>query len=170
MRTSCCVILLLLGLLPWLAQADVICDGVDDDANTGIAFSTFASATTATLVVSFTPAGAALTGGDNCYYGEATLGIYQNGAFSGDIGIFRNGSFFGQDRLCGFNYDGTEDVIASVYTSGVRQHAALVHTGGNLTLYVNGAQVGSPIASGNTGNTSATLRICLGASRLDNPS
>ena len=170
MRTRFLVVLLLLSLLPWLARADVLCDGVDDDANSGLSLLTFGSAATVTFVAVVRPTGAAASGGTECYFGESILVIYQNGGFSGDIGVFRNGNLGGLDRLCGFNYDGTTTVVLpATYTANTLYHLALVHGGGTLTFYVNGVSVGSS-SSGNTFGTAGTVRLCAGLARVDNTS
>lgn len=63
-------------------------------------------------------------------------------------GISR-GVLQGQDRLWIWNYDGNYDMIALPYTVGQWTHIALVHSGGMLHAYQNGALVGS-VPSGAT--------------------
>jgi hypothetical protein len=63
-------------------------------------------------------------------------------------GISR-GVLQGQDRLWVWNYDGNYDMIAVEYTAGQWTHIALVHSGGLLHAYKDGALVGS-VASGVT--------------------
>jgi hypothetical protein len=63
-------------------------------------------------------------------------------------GISR-GVINGQDRLWIWNYDGTFDSVGVAYTPGVWIQVTLVHGGGLLSAYKNGALVGS-VPSGAT--------------------
>ena len=55
----------------------------------------------------------------------------------------------GQDRIWVWNYDGNFDMIGIPYSAGEWAHIALVHSGGMLRAYKNGALVGS-VSSGAT--------------------
>jgi Concanavalin A-like lectin/glucanases superfamily len=159
MRTWLCVAVLVLGLVPWLAWADLVCDGIDDKADTSLAFSTFASASTGTLVLWYQPTGTANSQGAACFEGERIYVIYSAG--SGDLGLYRNANLSGNDRLCASNFTGTEQLVSAAYTVNTWTHLAWVHGGGNLSLYKDGTLMGT-VASGNTGNVSTFLKLCQG--------
>ncbi len=64
-------------------------------------------------------------------------------------GVFPEGSFNSQDRIWVFNYDGNIDQVGVQYTIGEWMHIAMVHNGGIMNVYKNGALVGS-VNSGTT--------------------
>jgi Concanavalin A-like lectin/glucanases superfamily len=154
---------LLLLLLLWAPalRADVECDGVDDDLDTGLALSNFLSASTGTYMLWYKPLGTASSnGGAECFPGEFLMGDLGNGGgtFSG---LFRNGNLSGTDRLCAWNYDGSVDQIVSTYTTGTWTHLTWQHSGGNLLFYKDGALVSST-ASGDTSSLANQVRLCNG--------
>jgi len=156
-------LLVILLLLSPLASADVVCDGVDDDLTTGVALSSFLSATTGTLEVWYKPTGTASAGfgSPDCYPGEFLLGDMSSGGAT-HLSISRNGNLSSTDRLCVWNDDGGFDQIVSTYTVDTWTHLVWVHTGGNLLMYKDGALVSST-ASGNTTALTAEVRMCNGA-------
>jgi Concanavalin A-like lectin/glucanases superfamily len=147
-------------LLPGLVRAAVTCDALDDDLSTSLPLSTFITNPTGSAVVVVVPTGTPTTAGSgaDCYNGEWVLADGGGGPY---FGIYRHPSFGGGDRFCGYNWDGSADTTAAPYTPGVRIHLALVHTGGTLALYTNGALTGT-VASGDTEALTRTLRACGG--------
>lgn len=90
--------------------------------------------------------------------GDILIGNAHWGIARADIG--------GADRLWLYNNDGNEERVGIPYASGEWAHLALVHAGGSLNAYKNGALVGS-VSSGNTAND-ADLLIGSGfAGQLD---
>lgn len=146
-----------------LCHADVVCDGVDDDLTTGVALSSFLSATTGTLEVWYKPTGTASAGfgSADCYPGEFLLGDMSSGGAT-HLSISRNGNLSSTDRVCVWNDDGGFDQIVSTYSVNTWTHLVWVHTGGNLLMYKDGALVSST-ASGNTIDLTAQVRMCNGA-------
>jgi hypothetical protein len=152
--------LLLLGALT--VQADVVCDGIDDDLDTNSALSNFMSATTGSMHVVYKPTGTASgTASPDCYLGEFVLGDMSD---AGDttVGILRHGNLSGVDRVCVWQYTGSFQQVVSAYTTGAWTDLWWVHTGGNLAMYKDGALVSST-ASGNTSALTRKVRMCNGA-------
>jgi hypothetical protein len=149
-------LILLVCLWCAVAHADVSCDGVDDELSSGISISTFLSAATGSLVLTYAPTGAAASNGStSCGYGESLLSDGSGGL----MGLFRNGDLAGADRLCAYNWDGVDASIGATYTVNVRTHLAWVHGAGTLLLYKDGVLVTS-VASGDTTSLTSSLRLC----------
>lgn len=70
------------------------------------------------------------------------------------LGIFQ-ATIGGLDRLWVYNYDGNEDRVGVTYTLGAWVNIILIHSGGTLFAYKDGALVSS-VASGNTQVVSST--------------
>lgn len=125
-------------------------DGVDDvvalnaNANT-ILGSGWASGKTAELWAYPTGFATSVT---NAADGDILIGNAHWGIARADIG--------GADRLWLYNNDGSEERVGIPYASGEWAHLALVHAGGSLNAYKNGALVGS-VLSGNTANDADLL-------------
>jgi hypothetical protein len=155
--------LLALLLFSRVALADVICDGVDDDMDTGVAISNFLSVSAGTMMLWYKPTGTASAGvpSPDCYFGEYLLGNMEDSGAT-YVGISRNGNISSTDRLCVYNDSGSFQQILSTYTVDVWTHLAWVHTGGNLLMYKDGAQVSST-SSGDTESLANKVRLCNGA-------
>jgi hypothetical protein len=166
MRQKTTLFLLLLVSVPALAWADIELDGIDDRADTGLAFSVFASASDVTLELVFRPLGSATSadpGTDFCYLGERLFGNYDAGGAS-TMSLSRNGDMgAGADRLCVWSTaDGaTEEKVVTTYTTGVFTHLVATKTGGQLSLYKDGALVGS-VASGPLSDVFPQLNVGQG--------
>jgi hypothetical protein len=152
----CCILLVCVWCA--VAQADVTCDGIDDDLTTGRPTSEFLTLPTGALVLLYVPTGTANSAGTLCYQGENLMseGSGQR------VGLFRNGNLAGVDRLCAYNDAGAPTEVATAYTANVRTHLAWVHSGGSLLLYKDG-QLVSSVTSGDTFDLSTSLRLCLNA-------
>ncbi|MFH2028017.1 MAG: LamG domain-containing protein, partial [Nanoarchaeota archaeon] len=83
------------------------------------------------------------------------------GDWSGGWLEITRGTIGGADRIWVYNYDGSEDRVGIPYTNDEWTYVTLVHTGGQLYGYKNGALVGS-IASGNTGDMAGDILIGAG--------
>jgi hypothetical protein len=153
--------LLCVLLVPLSALADVSCDGVDDDFTTNLGLSTFLTDTTGTLVLTYMPTGTPAYAYSSCPGGEFLVSDAPGGPW---LGIYRHGNydFAVEDRLCIYNWDGSNDFIPVAYSVGVRTHLVWVHSGGQLLFYKDGALVTS-IPSGTTPDVSHPLRVCGGA-------
>ncbi len=155
------VLCLLLGLA-LSGHADVVCDGVDDDMDTGVALSSFLSATTGTMMVWYKPTGTASgTASPDCYLGEFLLGDMSD-AGATTAAIVRHGNLSSTDRVCVWQYAAGFTQVVSAYTVNVWTHLVWVHTGGNLLMYKDGVLVSS-VASGNTDALTRKVRMCNGA-------
>jgi Concanavalin A-like lectin/glucanases superfamily len=155
-RLVCLILSLLLLCQP--VHASMICDGVNDDLTSGLAISTFLSASTGSMSLWYKPTGTASSGASPCWGGEFLMGAETGGVNSLSLG--RNGNYFGSvDRLCAYNFSSTEDAVSVAYTANAWTHLAWVHTGGSLLLYKDGALVTST-ASGNTASVAEHLRLC----------
>ena len=108
-------------------------DGTNDYITTDTALSNFISASNATVAIWLAPTGA--TEADAASFtGAAAIGDR-----SGFIGIYRT-SIAGTDRIWAFNWDANgEDRAGATYNVDEWTHIALVHTGGTLSIYKNGA-------------------------------
>ena len=158
-----CVLLLLLLLMAHVrpATGDIICDGADDDLESGLSLSTFMSASTGSLLFWYKPTGTpSWSTTTNCYDGERTIGNWDVTA-GNYMGIYRHGNLGGNDRLCAWNWDGDEDLVEAAYVPGAWTHLAWVHSGGTLDFYKDGVLQGS-VPSGNTENITETFRVCTG--------
>lgn len=150
------LILILLGL-PVYSYSAIDCDGVDDYALTTANLDTFKTGGTGTWMAWFTPTGANPAGGATCV-NSATPKIL--GAASGSnaqrITLGRRGA----TDLCGSNFDGTTDQLIATYAGvNTTNHLAMVHTGGNIELFLNGVSTGST-ASGDTTTHASPLFAC----------
>lgn len=152
-------------LLTAVAQADVECDGIDDNVLSTTNVTTFMSSSTGTMTLWYKPTGTASTVNQTCTGGEALLADVDPGLVDyGYLGLYRNPDLGGLDRICGFNDDlGGQDIVATTYTANAWTPLAWEHTGGNLNLYKDGVLV-STIASGDTstGLGANDLHMCAG--------
>jgi Concanavalin A-like lectin/glucanases superfamily len=158
MRIRWLVVLLLVGLWPWLAWADMASDGIDDDATTGLALSTFLSASSGSYGVWFKPTGSAPAGGSDCYNGRFIFGDMTGS--TGETGLYRNNNFLGTgDRLCGQANDGTtRGQFGAAYSAGTWYLLGWVHVGGQFAFYVNGVLLGTQ-SVGAISSLSAQVRL-----------
>lgn len=124
-----------------LAWGGIVLDGIDDYGDSNTALSAFITASTASMSVWYMPTGDAPVGA--CNDASATLII-------GDTQGFWKINRRSGPQVCVGNSDGAIDVVQTAYTVNVPTHIVLVHTGGNILMYKDGAQVGSPVASGDT--------------------
>ncbi len=87
-------------------------------------------------------------------YGNARI-MGDGFAYAG-LHCFKSGSNL---TFQAYNYSGAEQFAAATITGGIGSWAvvAMKHSGGQLRIYVNGVQVGSPVASGNTDVTTGTM-------------
>ncbi len=129
-------------------------DGATTSINTNRVTSSIISATEGTLSIWAYPTGSAPTG-TNTYHGQAL--IADTGGFTGlyrtDIG--------GLDRVWAFNWDGTDDRVGTTYSVDAWNHFVWVHQGGILSIYKDGAFVGST-TSGSTASLGTGVHIGVG--------
>ncbi len=125
-------------------------DGINDHIDTNLALSNFITSTEGSFSVWAKPSVAGTNEGQS-YTGDMIVsGTYFAGISQASIG--------GEDRLWAFNWDGGEDRVGATYNVGEWVHLTWVHGGGQLSLYKNGALVGS-VPSGNTQNLGVEVRI-----------
>ena len=109
------------------------------------------------MMVWYTSAGAEPTGSD-------CAGSTSQAIVGGDDGSFQYLYITRKDvnEVCGGNRDGTYDHVSIPYAgSGTTSHIAIVHTGGNISVYHNGALINT-IASGNTESVATAVHVCDG--------
>jgi len=128
-------------------------DGSDDVITTGVATSEFFSASTKTISAWLQSTGTSPVE-TAAYDGQAIISCER--AY---WGIFR-ASIGGDDRIWIYNWDEDENEgkIGITYNNDEWLYVTLVHNGGNLYAYKNGALVGS-IASGDTDDITNNLVI-----------
>lgn len=163
MLHSLIVLLVLLAMVPSVL-ADVDCDGVDDNLKNATTVGSFYSTTTATLMLWMRPTGVGgSSGSGGCEDGERWWGDVEVGV-GGSLLIVRNDDYppGSLDRLCVKNTASGTQVIATPYTLDAWTHVALVHTGGNLLMYKDGALVSSTASGTSTGSASALMHLCGG--------
>lgn len=138
-----------------IASADVVCN-TDDSLSTAVASSNFFSVSTGTITAWYTGTSAGTTAG-TCWQGRTIVGDV-------DKNFIIAHRFSGANQFCGYNFDGTSDLVVSgTITLDTAYHLTWVHTGGNILFYVNGASVGTT-ASGNTSSLTGALAICTAGS------
>ena len=165
LSTRVSTLVLILLLCARLVHADIVCDGVDDDLTSGVALSTFMSGTTGSMMLWYQPTGTPnWSNTTECFEGERTLGDFAlvDGSYAG---IYRHGNLNGNDRLCAYHWDGTEDRVEAAYTTNAWTHLAWVHSGGSLTFYKDGLSQGV-VSSGTTALLTGNFRVCLGIADL----
>lgn len=154
---QCLSLLFVLLLFPGLALADIACDGTDDSLSTAVATSSFFSVSLGSMTAWYTPTATGTTAG-TCWQGRTIVGDVDKSL------ILAHRVDSGNEQLCGYNFDGTSDnVIGPTFSLNTSHHLAWVHTGGNLTFYVDGSAIGT-VASGNTTSLAGALAICTAGS------
>jgi len=128
-------------------------DGSDDVATNSSALSNFVSATTGTIACWYRPVGspanhASATNALDCIVGET----------GGLLGLFRGTIAGANDKIYAYNWDGNDDRVGFSYTVNEWVHCAWRHTGANLYVYKNGAEMGS-VASGTTTGLTGTIQV-----------
>lgn len=150
-------LLLVLLLVPGIVHADVACDGTDDSLSTAVATSSFFSVSLGSMTAWYTPTATGTTAG-TCWEGRTIVGDLDKNL------ILAHRVDSGNEQLCGYNFDGTSDnVIGPVFSLNTSHHLAWVHTGGNLTFYVDGTAIGT-VASGDTAGLTSALALCAAGS------
>lgn len=120
-------------------------DGTDDRVTTGVALSTYISASTASISAWIRPTG--VSSADADVYDLAPAVIDE----SRYIGILVGNDTAGNtgDKLWAYNWDGNTDQAGIEYDKNRWTHAVLVHDGGTLSLYKDG-KFASSTPSGDT--------------------
>jgi Concanavalin A-like lectin/glucanases superfamily len=154
--TPISLMLLFVLLAPGRSPGDVVCDAVNDELTTGVAQSTFMSASTGTFMLWFKPTGAADGSGATCNFAQFVMGFSSSANYGA---LMRNANYGGTDSLCAFNFSGGYNSIGTAYTVNAWTHLAWVHGGGNISLYKDGTLVSST-ASGNTDDVTQNLQVC----------
>lgn len=118
---------LLVCLLALPLRADVLCDGTDDSVTTGLALSTFITASAFTVMgwtnVAFTPPSALI-----CWRGAAITSDA-----GGVVLLGRKNS----SNFCGYAFDGSDHELTASSSAGWH-HLALRLSSGTLALFVDG--------------------------------
>lgn len=134
--------LILVFCLPFWIFGGVDLDGVNDEITTGVAISSFITASAGTMAVWVKPTGTPVST-TRYDFGEQLMGDTEM-----YISIGRS-VINGNDRITCGNWDGSPTVIEITYTADEWVHIVWRHTGGTLYGYKNGVEVSS-VASGNT--------------------
>lgn len=155
--------LLLCGLLVLshvaVTESAITCDGVDDKLTTGVAIATFLTASTGTITVWYRPTGVPGSWETGCDGGSDLLVSDEINRF---LGLHRHPNLEGTgDRLCGWNWTGAVDTVATPYSVDTWTHLAWVHGSGTLCLYKDGVQVGCT-ASPDTTQLDKQVVVCGG--------
>ena len=129
-------------------------DGNDDQVATGLAGSTFLTASAGTLALWYKPLGTSTT--QSQPYQLPAI-VAEGGGY---YGLFK-GIVGGTDAIWAYNYDGSVDQVFTTFVTGTWMHLAWVHGGGTLSLYKDGTLANS-VASGNTGSLTSLLTIGAG--------
>ena len=132
MILRCVIFALLFCLLGRPLQAGVSCGGIDDYLETGLALSTFVTASTFTAMTWIKVQGT--TGEDGECYNRAPL--------LSDAGGFLALGQTTTNLLCGSIWDGSAKTLTAA-PSAPWSHLALRLSGGSLELFVNGVTAGS---------------------------
>ena len=139
--------------VPVPSHAAVDCDGVDDAA-TGLALSTYLTASAKTLTVWYVPSGTPPAAG-SCG-NVATQSIVAHTAGISRLNIVRRTATL----VCTNHHDGAAaDQLSGTVTDGTLMHLAFTHTGGVNTLYINGV-VAQSGASGDLSTLTPLLTVC----------
>ena len=118
----------------------------------GFLFSNFCSAATCTISVWVKPTGA---GPGN--FGNAGNGTGIFVASANDFGVARSNVGSG-DQMCGYNNDGSEEHVCTNTVVDRWAHLVLVHAGGDIYFYVNGALIAAT-ATGDTVHPNNSMAI-----------
>lgn len=125
-------------------------DGTADYISTGKTVAQLMSAATGSITC-WLNSDASFFSDANPYRGECVVGDHP-GRYCGIYGQTSSGN-----KLSIYNYEGGNDTVSTVVTSGTWYHAAWRHASGTLYSSVNGS-TGS-VASGSTDDTTSTFRI-----------
>lgn len=149
------LLLLFLGT----AQADVLCDGSDDQLTSGVAFSNVLTAAAGTILVWYT-----MTGD-----GPGVASCYQGGTLIGDTdGYLGLGHVAPPDTMCVWQYSGgSAQTVKPTPAPGSPHHLGWVHGGGTLFAYDQGVVFGST-GSGDTDDLATNLAVCRAAGTTAN--
>jgi len=129
---------------PGIVNGSLVFDGVDNNVTTGVALSSFMTASAGTMSLWMKPTGSPAT--------EAVPYDLPTAVGDGTAGRFSTisrGIVGGLDRIWVYNWDGSEDKLGVTYTVGEWVHIVWKHDAGNLYIYKNGVEAGVT-ASGNT--------------------